>query len=332
MDFANLPYPRATWTTGRAWPNPHGFGTPARGSARVPAPGQLYAVDGLSLHLRRSGPAPSRNGPPTIVIESGAGTASPVYARLQKALAAKYPVCSYDRPGLGWSQPDTRPLDARRNAHRLHALLAAAGVTGPILLIGHSLGGPLSRVYTQEYPEQVVALLMLDASHADQFALMGDATQRPFAAEREKRAKYRDGGAPLPPEMALVEAVFADMPDVLRQMVANYTPETIDTMVKEHVGLPHVARQAGASPDLGARPLSVLSATVMQQLPPGAEEGAAVQRRWPEYQEAHAALSTRSRLHRVEGAEHMTLVLLPPFVSRVAEEVDWTVAELGRLQ
>jgi microcystin degradation protein MlrC/pimeloyl-ACP methyl ester carboxylesterase len=328
MNFGRLPY------TARSldyWPrvaDPHGFGTPARGSARVPAPGQLYAVDGLSLHLRRSGPAPSRNGPPTIVIESGAGTASPVYARLQKALAAKYPVCSYDRPGLGWSQPDTRPLDARRNAHRLHALLAAAGVTGPILLIGHSLGGPLSRVYTQEYPEQVVALLMLDASHADQFALMGDATQRPFAAEREKRAKYRDGGAPLPPEMALVEAVFADMPEVVAQIKSDYRPEAIDAMALEAAGMAELGRQAAASGDLGARPLAVLWAPPAKT---AASVGAVaeIQQRWPAYQEAHAALSSRGRVMMLEGADHMGIAVLPPFVARVVEEVDRLVAQLA---
>jgi pimeloyl-ACP methyl ester carboxylesterase len=297
----------------------------------MPAPGELYTVDGRKMHLQRSGPAPANAQQPTLVIEAGGGCASPIYARLQQALSAKHPVISYDRAGMGWSEADDAPFDGKRNAQRLHALLAAAGVTGPIVLIGHSLGGLLNRIYTGLYPAQVAGVVMLDSSHPAQFEVFEGLSPELLAPERVKRAAFQAGGPP-PPEFAPVQAIFADMPHVLRQMVANYTPETIDTMVKEHVGLPHVARQAGASPDLGARPLSVLSATVMQQLPPGAEEGAAVQRRWPEYQEAHAALSTRSRLHRVEGAEHMTLVLLPPFVSRVAEEVDWTVAELGRLQ
>jgi hypothetical protein len=72
----------------------------------------------------------------------------------------------------------------------------------------------------------------------------------------------------------------------------------------------------------------VLWAGVPQKLPPGTEGAAAVQQRWPEFQQAHAALSTRGRLNVVEGAEHMTLVLLPPFVSRVAEEVDQVMAQL----
>ncbi|WP_422089133.1 alpha/beta fold hydrolase [Variovorax sp.] len=294
----------------------------------MPAPGEVYTVDGRKMHLQRSGPAPATALHPTLVLEAGGGCASPIYARLQKALSAKYPVISYDRAGMGWSEADDAPFDGKRNAQHLHALLAAAGVTGPIVLIGHSLGGLLNRIYTGLYPEQVAGVVMLDSSHPEQFEAFQGLPAETLAPERKKRAEFQAGGLP-PPEFALVQAIFADMPHVLRQMAANYTPETVDTMVKEHEGLQHVARQAGASPDLGTRPLSVLSATVMPKLPPGAEEGAEVQRRWPEYQEAHAALSKRSRLHRVEGAEHMSLVVLPPFVNRIAEEVDWVMAELG---
>ncbi|GEM_PF-15880 len=331
-DFANLPYRVRDLDY---WPRVE---EPKRGGAGalpssvdgrgMPAPGELYIVDGRRMHLQRSGPAPASASHPTLVLEAGGGCASPVYARLQKALSAKYPVISYDRAGMGWSEADDAPFDGKRNAQHLHALLAAAGVTGPIVLIGHSLGGLLNRIYTGLYPEQVAGVVMLDASHPEQFEVFKGLPAETLAPERRKRAEFQAGGLP-PPEFAPVQAIFADMPHVLRQMAANYTPETIDTMVREHEGLQHVARQAGASPDLGTRPLSVLSATVMQKLPPGAEEGAEVQRRWPEYQEAHAALSKRSRLHRMEGAEHMTLVVLPPFVNRIAEEVDWVMAELG---
>ncbi|TDP71781.1 alpha/beta fold hydrolase [Roseateles toxinivorans] len=325
MNFGRLPY------TARSldyWPrvaDPHGFDKPA--NAEVTAPGQLYVIDGLRLHLHRSGPAPTRHGLPTVVIESGAGTSAAVYSRLQKALATKYPVCSYDRPGLGWSEADSQPLDARRNAHRLHALLAAAGVSGPILLIGHSLGGPLARVYAEAYPEQVVGLMMLDASHPDQFAMMDGLMDDQLAAEREKRAKVRDGGPP-PPELAMVEAVFADMPEVIAQLKAQYRPEVIDAMALEMRGKAEIARQAAASGDLGARPLAVLWAP--QTVVPGAPAAIAeIQRRWPDYQQAHAALSSRGRVMMLEGATHMGIAVLPPFVARVVEEIDGIMAQLG---
>jgi len=343
-DFARLPY---CVRDVNYWPrvaDPHAAAastpSPATASRRlkpgqpIPAPGELHEIDGLRLHLRRSGPRPTDDRQPTIVIESGAGTVSPVYARLQQALARKYSVCSYDRPGLGWSQPDTEPLDGERNARRLHALLAAAGVRGPIVFIGHSLGGLLMRVYTSLYPEQVIGLLMLDASHPDQFektADMNATTLAPaIAAERAKRAKLRDAGddAPPPPELAMVEALFADMPEVVAQMVATYTPEAVDAMLLEMSGTAVLARQAAAVRDLGHRPLAVLWAP-QSALPTGDTTLDAVRALWPEYQRSSAALSTRGRVREVPGADHMGIAMLPPFVAIVAEEIDEIMAQLA---
>jgi hypothetical protein len=181
------------------------------------------------------------------------------------------------------------------------------------------------------YPQQVAGVVMLDASHPDQFTMYEHPPETQFAAEREKRANFQAGGPP-PPEQAPIEALFADMPQVLRQMKATYTPEALDAMLAEVRGLPQVARQAAASPDFGSRPLAVLWAQ-QQLLPAGADPAlAAVQQRWPEFQEAHAALSTQRRLACIEGAAHMTLVLLPPFVSQVAAAVDQVVAQIEASQ
>ncbi|MNX08606.1 Lipase 1 precursor [compost metagenome] len=320
-DFANLPYRVRDLDY---WPRVEQPGRPHH----MAAPGELYTIDGRAMHLQRSGPVPASAAQPTLVIEAGGGCASPTYARLQQALAAKHPVISYDRAGMGWSEADDAPFDGERTAHRLHALLAAAGVTGPIVLVGHSLGGLLNRVYAGLYPQQVAGVVMLDASHPDQFAMYEHPPESQFAAERVKRADFQAGGPP-PPEQAPIEALFADMPQVLRQMKATYTPEALDTMVAEVRGLPHVARQAAASPDFGSRPLAVLWAR-QQPLPAGADPAiAAVQQRWPEFQEAHAALSTQRRLACIEGAAHMTLVLLPPLVQRVAEEIDGVMAQIA---
>ena len=322
-DFARLPYRIRSLDY---WPrvaNPHRLGP------TMPAPGELHRIDGLQMHLRRSGPPRGAEHPVTIVIESGAGVVSPVYARLQKALAQKYPVCSYDRPGLGWSEPDSEPLDGERSARRLHALLAAAGIEGPLLLIGHSLGGLLNRIYTGLYPEQVVGLMMLDASHPAQFKILGDSMDAQLAAvigtEQAKRAEFRRNGT-RQPEFAMVEALFADMPEIVAQMAATYTPDALDTTVLETRGIAHVGEQAGRVTDLGTRPLAVLWA------PPGKPTGNAgideVQLLWPAYQRAHAALSSRGHEREIAGSEHMSLPVLPPFVALIAEEVDALMAQI----
>jgi microcystin degradation protein MlrC/thioesterase domain-containing protein len=332
VDFANLPYRVRDLDY---WPRVEEPQRPSRAvmNARfLPAPGELHLIDGRMMHLHRSGPKEVDPALPTVVIEAGGGAASPIYARLQQALAAKYQVCTYDRAGMGWSDVDDAPFDGERNARRLHALLAAAGVNGPIVLLGHSLGGLLIRVYAGLYPEQVVGLMMLDASHPDQFAIYDDVPVEHIAAERENRLKFRAGGPP-PAGLQQMEVLFADMPHVVEQMIATYRPESVDASVAELRGLSHVARQAAASPDLGDRPLSVLWAQPQPvPLPPGMEGVAEVQKRWPGYQKAHAALSTRGREMLVEGSAHMTLVFMPPFVSQVAHEVDRLMEQIGGMQ
>ncbi len=321
-NFADLPYRVRSLDY---WPrveNPHAT------SIEMPAPGELHQVDGLRLHLQRSGPAVTDAGQPTIIIEAGGGCASPHYARLQKALARKYAVCSHDRPGMGWSDSDNEPLDAVRHAHRLHALLNVAGVSGPLVFVGHSLGGLLMHVYTSLYPQQVVGLVMLDASHSSQFDDVDDGLFDGLAAaHRAKVAAYCDGG-PMPSEFELVNAVFADMPEVAQQILATtLTLKSADAFALESRGLKQVAKQAAAAGDLGARPLTVLWAPVRHASPLDSDTET-VRTRWQDYQRKHAELSTRSRLLAVEGADHMSLALLEPFVTHVAEEIERLLAQL----
>jgi pimeloyl-ACP methyl ester carboxylesterase len=69
---------------------------------------------------------------------------------------------SYDRAGIGESAPGPKPRDARQIARELHAALHEAHVPPPYVLVGHSFGGPLNRVFAGMYPDEVVGMVLVD--------------------------------------------------------------------------------------------------------------------------------------------------------------------------
>jgi pimeloyl-ACP methyl ester carboxylesterase len=82
-------------------------------------------------------------------------------------------VCAYDRPGtyafindeLFPSRSDAipQPRTFTEMVDELHALLQAAGISGPYVLAGHSNGGFISRLYAATYPDEVIGLILIDA-------------------------------------------------------------------------------------------------------------------------------------------------------------------------
>lgn len=127
-----------------------------------PPPGKLVDLGNYRLHLNCTG-----TGSPTVILESGAAGPSLMWLQVQPELAQTHRVCSYDRGGLGWSDPSPHPRTARAMADELHALLSAAEEPGPYLLVGHSLGGLVVRVFRDAYPGEVAGLVLVNAAHED---------------------------------------------------------------------------------------------------------------------------------------------------------------------
>jgi len=75
-------------------------------------------------------------------------------------------VCARDRAGYGWSDPDPR-LAAGRMVDDLRALLDQAGESGPYLLVGHSMGSSVARLFASRYPQDVVGMVWVDPVHED---------------------------------------------------------------------------------------------------------------------------------------------------------------------
>lgn len=131
--------------------------------ADFPAPGKLYEIDGLSMHLDCRG-----EGAPTVVLEAGLTSGSASWVLVHDKLSEITRVCTYDRPGMDWSEQSAEPLDSPTVARRLHALLAAGGVEGPQIILGMSAGGVFVREYFARYPQQIVGMVLVDSSHEQQ--------------------------------------------------------------------------------------------------------------------------------------------------------------------
>ena len=117
-------------------------------------------IGGRSLNIFCSG-----EGGPTVVFESGVGLSGYSWVFVQREVAKFTRACWYDRAGYAWSDPGPYPRDSIAVSHDLHRLLQAAGVAGPYVLVGHSLGGFHVRVYNRLYPEEVAGVVLVDSSY-----------------------------------------------------------------------------------------------------------------------------------------------------------------------
>jgi pimeloyl-ACP methyl ester carboxylesterase len=112
------------------------------------------------MHVRIAG-----EGTPTVVFESGLGASCMSWTQVQPQVAQFSCAVSYDRAGYGWSDTAREPRTARQLAQELHALLDAAGVPEPYVLVGHSFGGYVNRAFAHLYREAVVGMVLVDSIH-----------------------------------------------------------------------------------------------------------------------------------------------------------------------
>jgi pimeloyl-ACP methyl ester carboxylesterase len=130
-----------------------------REAAKFPPPGNLVTVDGKRrLHVVCEG-----TGSPTVILEAGGTHFSTEYASVLHGLGAKTRVCAYDRAGMGWSDPSSKPLSARALVDDLSALLAGSKIDPPYVIVAGSAGGMVAELYTREHPDVVAGLVLLDA-------------------------------------------------------------------------------------------------------------------------------------------------------------------------
>lgn len=258
-----------------------------------PPPGRMVDVNGHLLHLQAMG-----KGSPTVILETGLGGMSAAWGWVQPEVAKFTRVASYDRAGLGWSEADGASPDALHIARQLHTLLVNAGIEGPYVLVGHSMGGLFVRVYADQYPAEVAGMVLIDASHPDQYLRSQAIKKHMNKGFRLLKISqilshlgllrvynhYSTQAEGLPPQQRAVAEVFLA------------SASHITTAREELAAWDVTAEQVRHTKNLGNRPLVVLSADK------GSLPGAHL------LQEGLAQLSANSVHRVVNGADHVTIV------------------------
>jgi pimeloyl-ACP methyl ester carboxylesterase len=301
-----------------------------RDATRFRPPGRMVDVGGHRLDLVCAG-----RGEPTVVLDGPVGASHLVWMRVQPAIAAFARVCSYDRAGFGWSEPDDQPRTNERMATELHTLVQRAGERGPFVLVGNSLGGVNARIFALRFPDEVAGMVLLDSGHEDQFARLppsAGVTPQERRTLGILRVAVRLGLLRLN-GVALGEGSSDQLPDSLRPAARamGFRTAWVDAVRNEVLNAVQgyaEARDAiarGPKPLLGDRPLVVL---VRDPDDEQFRRDPSVRTVWMDLQRELAASSTRGTLRTVEGSGHFVEVDRPQAVIDAVREV----VEAGRGQ
>jgi pimeloyl-ACP methyl ester carboxylesterase len=127
-------------------------------------PGKLVAIGGgRNLYVDCVG-----SGSPTVVLEAGLGADTFSWRDVQPQLGRTTRTCSYDRAGTGSSVATPGVRDARDDVDDLQRLLTGPYLDPPYVLVGHSYGGLLVRLFARAHPEETAGLVLVDAKGRDQ--------------------------------------------------------------------------------------------------------------------------------------------------------------------
>lgn len=227
-------------------------------------------------------------GSPTVIVEAGSGMPGTLgWAKVFEAVKDETRICLYDRAGLSQSDKAPTPRTSKDMVKDLHTLLVNSGIIPPYILVGHSIGGLNVRVYANQYPEEIVGMVLVDSVHPDlwskQLAVLPPETPNDSATLKRFRSS--------------------------RINFDNDNAEGMDILTS--------AAQVRATGSLGNKPLIVLSRNptrgLLPGLPPGVSEK--LEQVWQELQIDLLGLSSNSTHIIASKAGHSIMMDEPQLVT-----------------
>jgi pimeloyl-ACP methyl ester carboxylesterase len=309
----------------------------ARDRRRFPPVGQLVDAGGYRLHIYCSG-----TGSPAVIFESGFGMTLNAWALVQPSVAELTRACSYDRPGYGWSDEPPDPRTGKLETADLHRALSNAGIPGPYVLAGHSMGGGQVRLFASRYPNDVAGMVIVASGHEDWRTRNPPAVNEDIdavdrfiqaAAVLSRVGVSRLIGALFHPAVAEEYAALLRKylpPRVAESEVAYLAqPKHIRAMAEETRATSETEAQLRTARDFGDMPLIVLSERWDLSPQSGAKEKEAA-RVEDELQGEMARFSRNGRQIRVDSGHLIPLEKPAVVIDAVREVVTLARARRGR--
>ena len=297
--------------------------------------------DGREMNLYCQG-----SGTPTVILEAGAGGSTLDWRWVQRRMADVSRVCAYDRAGMGFSDPGPLPRTAKAVMDDFVALLQAARLEPPYVLVGHSLGSYFVRLYADHYLSNVAGIVLVDPSVEYQDTRTAAVSPQWLALIRQFDAANRECS-----HLAQTGALTVDSPvfkactfgntrdpsfsDSLFQVVTRRRLSAVfrsaDVSEIDNMEGPDSAELTAARRSYGDIPLLVLTASDSDPVPGvSPQQARAVDQLFMQMHAELATLSRRGVHRRVENSGHYIQKDRPEVVVGAVDEVVREVRRLSR--
>lgn len=285
-------------------------------------PGQQVDIGGgQRVNLKCLG-----SGEPTVVLMAGFSSWSLVWYKTQPEIAKRTRVCTFDRPGFGFSDPAPQPLILNDVPEALHKALKAANLLGPYVLVGHSLGGLEARMFAERWPKEVVGMILLDTSVSGQIlhahGLLGaaDTATEEYFTDPMKCAALASRG-PISTSSPCITPLPPETPLALRETWTRFFgPNYWSAQISLTSSLFTRRYDSADHFHLGDKPLVVLQEdpATRQNAPKNVRAGLEW---WFDGQKALVHLSSRGVFRIVKGSSHSIEIDKPQAVIDAVDEV-----------
>jgi len=302
----------------------------------APPASDMIEVDGRQIHFACIG-----QGARTYLLDAGAGAWSFEFARLAPLLARSARVCTFDRPGLGWSDDLPGEQDAASLATQVFRIVRAAKLSTPFVYVGHSLGANIGEVYATKYPSDVAALVLLEPGFPKW--LLDEPAVTRTKALTDASCNWQCNAATIATFLGVIRFAGVIMQpgkkSMTPAMAAQYQaglaqPHTVHTIVATLRAVPKTAYQIADIKSFGQTPVL----TIASERPIEPDEGQSPAQFAQALQEERDYLTARATLSQrgagvvvIPGSNHSTMVTGEPQAAATARAIENFMVGFGNL-